>query len=221
MCAVVIPQGQIALGQARAGAHPRRAGRAGPRQLRPRARHRARARRTPRRRGRELGEPVPHRGSEDGRVRDRRRARRRARRALHPGGQRRQHHRLLARLLRVRRRRHRRRARRACSGWQAAGAAPIVRGEPVLHPETIATAIQIGNPASWHGAIAARDESGGAHRRGHRRADHRGLPHARAPTKACFVEPASAASVAGLLQAAAEGLLERDETSCARSPATG
>jgi len=46
-------------------------------------------------------------------------------------------------------------------GWQAQGAAPLVLGEPVLHPETIATAIRIGNPASWDGAIAARDESGG------------------------------------------------------------
>src|SRR6476646_9519783 len=44
-------------------------------------------------------------------------------------------------------------------GWQAAGSAPIVLGEPVLHPETIATAI--GNPASWAGAVAARDASGG------------------------------------------------------------
>src|SRR3954470_24472747 len=46
-------------------------------------------------------------------------------------------------------------------GWQAMGAAPIVRGEPVLHSATIATAIQIGNPASWGAAVAARDESGG------------------------------------------------------------
>ena len=46
-------------------------------------------------------------------------------------------------------------------GFQAAGAAPLVSGEPVPHPETIATAIRIGNPASWHQAIEARDESGG------------------------------------------------------------
>ena len=46
-------------------------------------------------------------------------------------------------------------------GFQAAGAAPIVLGEPVDHPETIATAIRIGNPASWDTAVAARDESGG------------------------------------------------------------
>ena len=46
-------------------------------------------------------------------------------------------------------------------GFQAEGAAPIVRGEPVATPETIATAIRIGDPASWAGAVAARDESGG------------------------------------------------------------
>jgi threonine synthase len=46
-------------------------------------------------------------------------------------------------------------------GYQAAGAAPIVDGAPVLKPETIATAIRIGNPASWKQALAARDESKG------------------------------------------------------------
>ena len=46
-------------------------------------------------------------------------------------------------------------------GYQAAGAAPIVLGAPVADPKTIATAIKIGNPASWKGALAARDESGG------------------------------------------------------------
>ena len=112
---------------------------------------------------------------------------------------------------RVRARRPRDRSAPRMLGWQAAGAAPLVRGEPVLHPETIATAIRIGNPASWEGAIAARDESGGAHRRGHRRADPRRLPAARRRTRVCFVEPASAASVAGLLQAAADGLLAPDD----------
>ena len=91
-------------------------------------------------------------------------------------------------------------------GWQAVGAAPIVHGEPVPHPETIATAIQIGNPASWAGAVAARDESGG----------HIGAVSDReildayrllAATVGVFVEPASAASVAGLLRAATEGLV--------------
>ena len=46
-------------------------------------------------------------------------------------------------------------------GFQAAGAAPLVKGKPVLKPETIATAIRIGNPASWDQAIEARDKSGG------------------------------------------------------------
>ena len=46
-------------------------------------------------------------------------------------------------------------------GFQAAGAAPLVSGRPIDHPETVATAIRIGNPASWTLAIAARDESGG------------------------------------------------------------
>ena len=81
--------------------------------------------------------------------------------ALHPGGQRRQHHRLLAWLLASTARLGRAARTPRMLGWQAAGAAPLVLGEPVLHPETIATAIQIGNPASWEGAIDARDESGG------------------------------------------------------------
>src|SRR5690606_32642679 len=46
-------------------------------------------------------------------------------------------------------------------GFQAAGAAPIVEGHPISEPETVATAIRIGNPASWKGASAAREESGG------------------------------------------------------------
>jgi threonine synthase len=95
-------------------------------------------------------------------------------------------------------------------GWQAAGAAPIVRGEPVLHPETLATAIQIGNPASWQGAIDARDQSGG-----HigQVTDTQILEAYRllASEAGCFVEPASAASVAGLLQAAADGILRADD----------
>jgi threonine synthase len=99
-------------------------------------------------------------------------------------------------------------------GWQASGAAPLVRGEPVLHPETIATAIQIGNPASWDGAIAARDESGG-----HigEVTDGQILEAYRllAAEEGVFVEPASAASVAGLLTAAATGLVNaHDEVVC-------
>jgi threonine synthase len=95
-------------------------------------------------------------------------------------------------------------------GWQAAGSAPLVIGEPVLHPETVATAIRIGNPASWQGAIAARDESGGAIGAV---TDTEILDAYRtlAREEGVFVEPASAASVAGLLRAANEGHVTRDE----------
>ena len=95
-------------------------------------------------------------------------------------------------------------------GWQAAGAAPLVSGEPVEEPETIATAIRIGNPASWEGAIAARDESGGAIGA----VTDTEILHAYrllATLEGVFVEPASAASVAGLLRAVDEGLVQADE----------
>ena len=84
-------------------------------------------------------------------------------------------------------------------GFQAAGAAPIVTGHPVAEPETIATAIRIGNPASWQGAVAARDESGG---RIEAVTDEQILAAYRAARRreeGVFVEPASAASVAGVL----------------------
>jgi threonine synthase len=93
-------------------------------------------------------------------------------------------------------------------GFQAAGAAPLVHGAPVRHPETIATAIRIGAPASWASATAARDESGG---RFAAVTDDEILAAYRllAAQEAVFVEPASAASVAGLLQSAADGMLPR------------
>ena len=93
-------------------------------------------------------------------------------------------------------------------GWQAEGAAPIVRGYPIEKPETLATAIRIGNPASWKRAVAAAEESRGlidmvsddeildAYRI---LADHEGV----------FVEPASAASVAGLYKFFRRGELPR------------
>jgi threonine synthase len=92
-------------------------------------------------------------------------------------------------------------------GFQAAGAAPIVSGQVVENPTTIATAIRIGNPASWTKALAARDESGG---RIDAVTDRAILAAYRllARTEAVFVEPASAASVAGVLQVAAAGELE-------------
>ena len=122
------PAGSDRAGQARAGAHPRRAGGAGAGQLRRGARRRPRARPPRRGHGRELDQPVPDRGPEDRGVRDRRRARRRARRALHPGRQRRQHHRVLAGLPRVRSGSAARTARPRMLGWQAQGAAPLVPG---------------------------------------------------------------------------------------------
>jgi threonine synthase len=93
-------------------------------------------------------------------------------------------------------------------GYQAAGAAPLVHGEPVRHPETIATAIRIGAPASWASAVAARDESGGQFKAV---TDEEILAAYRllSAQEAVFVEPASAASVAGLLQSAADGSLPR------------
>ena len=93
-------------------------------------------------------------------------------------------------------------------GFQAAGAAPLVTGQPVLDPVTIATAIRIGNPASWHLADAARTESGGLIGAV---SDEQILSAYRllAEREGVFGEPASAASVAGLLQACADGEVAR------------
>jgi threonine synthase len=95
-------------------------------------------------------------------------------------------------------------------GFQAAGAAPIVAGSPVKDPQTIATAIRIGNPASWDKAVAAAKESEGAILAvtdreilsAYRKVAHEGL----------FAEPASAASVAGLLQISERGDLPKGAT---------
>jgi threonine synthase len=96
-------------------------------------------------------------------------------------------------------------------GWQARGAAPLVAGEPVPYPETIATAIRIGNPANWEGAIAARDESGG-HIGDVTDTEIMDAYRLLASAEGCFVEPASAAAVAGLLKATGTGLIDEDET---------
>lgn len=89
-------------------------------------------------------------------------------------------------------------------GFQAEGSAPIVLGHPVTNPETIATAIRIGNPASWQAAVTARDESGGLidtvsdyeiAEASKRLAGEEGI----------FAEPASAASIAGLLKLSRNG----------------
>jgi len=93
-------------------------------------------------------------------------------------------------------------------GFQAAGAAPLVLGHPVKDPDTIATAIRIGDPASWGGAIDARDSSGGLI---DSVTDEQILAAYRllATSTGVFVEPASAASVAGLLKTAEDGRLPR------------
>jgi len=84
-------------------------------------------------------------------------------------------------------------------GFQAEGAAPIVMGRPIEKPETIATAIRIGNPASWKQAVAARDESGGLI---DMVSDNEIVEAYKllAVKEGVFAEPASAASVAGLLK---------------------
>lgn len=91
-------------------------------------------------------------------------------------------------------------------GFQAAGAAPIVAGHPITEPETIATAIRIGNPASWQQAEEARDMSGGvieAVTDEEILAAHRIL----SSEVGIFVEPASAAGIAGVLKRAEAGLV--------------
>ncbi|ALJ91673.1 threonine synthase [Thermus aquaticus] len=92
-------------------------------------------------------------------------------------------------------------------GFQAAGAAPLVLGRPVEKPETIATAIRIGNPASWEGAIRAKEESGGLIEAV---TDEEILEAYRylAREEGIFVEPASAASLAGVWRLLREGRLE-------------
>ncbi|MDR0504853.1 MAG: threonine synthase [Bifidobacteriaceae bacterium] len=94
--------------------------------------------------------------------------------------------------------------RPAMWGFQAAGAAPIVLGHPVQHPETIATAIRIGNPASWQAATTARDQSDGLI---DMVSDQEILEAHRLLSRevGIFVEPASAAGVAGLLKLSRAG----------------
>ena len=90
-------------------------------------------------------------------------------------------------------------------GFQAEGAAPIVRGYPIENPETVATAIRIGNPASWTKATSARDESGGMI---DMVSDEEILAAQRllAASGGIFGEPASAASLAGLLKLSRKGI---------------
>lgn len=96
-------------------------------------------------------------------------------------------------------------------GFQAAGAAPIVDGQPIKDPHTIATAIKIGNPASWRQAEAARDESHGSIEK----VSDEEITSAQiklAAREGIFCEPASAASIAGLLKKARAGFFQNGET---------
>jgi threonine synthase len=96
-------------------------------------------------------------------------------------------------------------------GFQAVGAAPIVRGSPVAEPETVATAIRIGNPASWQAAVTARDESGGLIEAV---SDEEILAMQLriARLEGIFCEPASAAGVAGVARLAHNRRLAGSET---------
>ena len=96
-------------------------------------------------------------------------------------------------------------------GFQAAGAAPIVEGRPVPNPATIATAIRIGNPASWEGATSARDESGGAIEA----VTDTEIISAQirlAGSEGLFCEPASAAPLALLFRLVQSGRIEKEAT---------
>lgn len=96
-------------------------------------------------------------------------------------------------------------------GFQASGAAPIVLGHPVEKPETVATAIRIGNPASWKTAVAARDESGGTIDM----VTDEEILYAYKMIASCegiFCEPASAASVAGVIKLYKQGYFKKQST---------
>lgn len=96
-------------------------------------------------------------------------------------------------------------------GFQASGSAPFVLGERVMKPDTIATAIRIGNPASWDLALAAREDSDGYFGS----IDDAGILSAHrllSQTMGVFVEPSSAISVAGLLERSAAGVLKKGAT---------
>lgn len=96
-------------------------------------------------------------------------------------------------------------------GFQAEGASPIVKGHPIDEPRTIATAIRIGNPASWEGAIDAASNSGGEIRSVRDKEILQFYKYL-ASEEGLFAELASAAALAGLVQLAEEGKLERGKT---------
>jgi len=96
-------------------------------------------------------------------------------------------------------------------GAQAEGAAPIVNGHPVAHPKTVASAIRIGNPASWEGATSARDESGGMIA-AVTDTEILSAQIALASSEGLFAEPASAAPLALLFRLVRDGRIEKDST---------
>jgi threonine synthase len=96
-------------------------------------------------------------------------------------------------------------------GFEAEGSAAIVRGEPIKDPETIATAIRIGNPATWQGAVAAANDSGGQINY----VTDEQILHAYktiASREGIFAEPASAASIAGVMKLKQEGYFQKGQT---------
>ena len=165
---------------------------------------------------RQFHQPVPHPGPEDRRFRGDRGAGRRARLSRAAGRQRRQHHRALDRLLRIGRRDHagaegrsracastrRRRSRRAgrsCWATRPPARRRSCAGASVENPETVATAIRIGNPVSWQQAVAATRESGGWFAE----CTDQEILHVQkllAQAEGIFCEPASAIALAGLLK---------------------
>lgn len=96
-------------------------------------------------------------------------------------------------------------------GFQAAGAAPLVYNRPIKNPKTLASAIRIGNPASWQGALKARDESGGVIDKITDREIVRAYKLT-AETEGVFCEPASAISVAGVAKMVQKKILKRNAT---------
>ena len=91
-------------------------------------------------------------------------------------------------------------------GFQAANAAPLVEGRPIKNPQTVATAIRIGNPASWDGAMNALKESNG-HIAKVTDEEILAAYKLAARTEGVFAEPASAASLAGLIHCVRDGLI--------------
>ena len=211
LCAVLVPVGKDRAGQALAGPRPRRQAPPGRGQLRRLPHPGARpVRALPRRPGQQR-QPLPHRGPEDGGLRDRRRPRRCPGHPRPPGRQRRQHHGLLEGLRRVRRRRSGQQASARCGASRRPEPRPssTVRRWPSRRRSPRRSGSATRHPGSF--AVAARDESGG---RIDAVTDRDILKAYRllAAQEGVFVEPASAASVAGLLQSHAAGLLEPGQT---------